>query len=183
LTTLAYLHWNDLRLVVGSDVDPAVLPLAARNLALLTPAGIGERIARLAELCRLYLKPSHADALASARCLEARLAALRATHDVPARVARADATNDRELLASLGRGAVDVVMTDLPYGQRSRWLVSEATTDPLRGLLEALRPVLAPRAVVAVASDKAQRPAHEAYERIERLQIGKRQVTLLTPRD
>ena len=120
MTTLAYLHWNDLRLVVGSDVDPAVLPLAARNLALLTPAGIGERIARLAELCRLYLKPSHADALASARCLEARLAALRATHDVPARVARADATNDRELLAKNPPGPPSGVLDALLEERDSR---------------------------------------------------------------
>src|SRR4030095_5584329 len=71
LTTLAYLHWPAIQLVVGSDVDAEVIPLAMRNLSLLTLTGVESRIAQLAELSRQFGKPSHAQALASAERLRA----------------------------------------------------------------------------------------------------------------
>src|SRR5262249_9845693 len=100
-------------------------------------------------------------------------------HDVLARAFRADATSATDLLDNLGPGAVDLVITDVPHGQRSHWLTSEATLDPLASLLDTLRPVLAPRAGVAIASDKGQPPRHPAYARLGHLQLGKRQVTFL----
>jgi SAM-dependent methyltransferase len=179
LTTVAYLHWPRLRQIVGSDVDPEMVALTGRNLALLTPAGLRERAARVAELRAQFGKESHAVAMASAGRLEAQLVALRKEHDVPTRVFRADATSATDLLGNLGPRAVDLVITDVPHGQRSHWQTSDATLDPLASLLDALRPALAPRAVLAIASDKGQRPRHPAYARLGRLQLGKRQVTFL----
>jgi hypothetical protein len=47
-------------------------------------------------------------------------------------------------------------------------------------MLDALLPNLDPGTVLALAADKSQKIAHEGYRRLERFQIGKRQVTLLT---
>jgi len=78
---------------------------------------------------------------------------------------------------------VDVVIADVPHGTRSVWTggADTGTTEPLWLLLEALNPVLAPTAVVAIASDRAQRPRHEAYLRRDWFQVGKRRIELLSP--
>jgi hypothetical protein len=46
-------------------------------------------------------------------------------------------------------------------------------------MLGALTPLLARGAVVAVASDKGQRPRHPGYRRLEWWQVGHRRVELL----
>jgi hypothetical protein len=76
-----------------------------------------------------------------------------------------------------------MVIADVPYGIRSAWSggAGVETADPLWLLIESLKPVLAPNAVVAIASDKAQRARHVAYVRREWFQIGKRRIELLSP--
>src|SRR5262245_25916369 len=54
LTVLAYLHRPMIQQLAGSDVDAEVIPLAARNLSLLTLAGVEARIAQLAELSERF---------------------------------------------------------------------------------------------------------------------------------
>jgi hypothetical protein len=46
-------------------------------------------------------------------------------------------------------------------------------------MLDALRRVLASDSVVAIASDKSQKIAHEHYRRVGQFGVGKRHVTLL----
>jgi hypothetical protein len=48
-------------------------------------------------------------------------------------------------------------------------------------MLGALLDFLAPSSIVAIVSDKGQKPAHEHYQRIEHFQVGKRRVTILKP--
>jgi hypothetical protein len=184
LSTLAYLHWESLARVVGSDVDPDVLPLAERNLALLTPSGVDRRIAQLAAMQAAYGKTSHAEAVGSAQRLKSRLPAA-STHPIATRVFQADAMDGAALLRTLGPGSVDIVVTDVPYGQRSEWRIAGTTATPSRSptwrLLQALLPLLSAHAVVAIATDKQQKVAHDAYRRTEHFQIGKRRIVLLTP--
>jgi hypothetical protein len=47
-------------------------------------------------------------------------------------------------------------------------------------MLTALLPLLAADAVVAVAADKGQTIAHEAYQRLDKFRVGKRQVAILS---
>jgi hypothetical protein len=49
-------------------------------------------------------------------------------------------------------------------------------------MLRALRALLHAGSIVAVAADKQQKIADDGYDRVERFQIGKRQVVLLKPR-
>jgi hypothetical protein len=48
-------------------------------------------------------------------------------------------------------------------------------------LLAALQSVLTDGSIVAIAADKSQKVAHKDYRRVERFQVGKRQVALLEP--
>jgi hypothetical protein len=185
LSTLAFLHGRDIRRIIGSDVDREALGLARRNLALTTTEGLEARIAELQTLHRLYGKASHAASLVSARRLQRLLAAAGAAHGLPSQLFVADALRQAELAAHLKHIPVDVVLTDVPYGQLCSWqtAAAEATgeANPIEQMLDALLPVLSAQSVVAIATDKQQKAAHPAYRRCERFQVGKRRIVLLRP--
>ncbi|MBN2393026.1 MAG: hypothetical protein JXR84_20020 [Anaerolineae bacterium] len=184
LATAAYLHGEHIASITASDIDAEVLALARRNLELLTLPGLDRRIAELELLWADYGKRSHEDALASAERLRERLSSLTERHTIALSVFQADALDRPRILGEVGAHAVDVVTTDVPYNRLSAWqgdAVAAAPPDPLWQMLEALRSVLAPGAVVAIASDKGQKAAHEAYRRVDRFQIGKRRIILLRP--
>jgi len=184
LATLAYLHGERIASIAASDIDVDALSLASRNLDLLTLAGLERRIAEITAMLAAYDKASHAEALDSAERLRERLLVLTECHAIPVSVFQTDALAGARILAELGAHAVDIVITDVPYNRLSAWqgdAVATAPSNPLWQMLEALRPVLSPGAVVAIASDKGQKAAHEAYQRVERFQIGKRRIVLLRP--
>lgn len=178
LTTLGFLHRGALRSLAGSDIEPEAVALAQRNLSLLTPDGAEARIAQLEAWHGAYGKPSHAEAAASARRLRERL---RAEEGPPlaTRAFVADALDGAALAGQLGAGGVDLVITDVPYGQRTAWRGAAAEDDaPEWRLLDALRAVLAPLSVVALTGPKQPRVAHESYERLEQLQVGRRRTLI-----
>lgn len=88
--------------------------------------------------------------------------------------------------AGLGGQAIDIVFTDIPYGQRSGWVgagvASGSGVTPIGQMLEALWCVVSATTVVAVASDKSQRIRHPSYERVDRFRMGKRQIVMLRPK-
>src|SRR5262249_31672600 len=152
LSVLAYLHRERFSQVIGSDVDERAVALAAQNLSLLRVGGLDQRIAQLEGLFAQYSKESHQQALASAARLRSRVATF---PPLPTNTFQANALNRKALAAGLQGRLVDVVFTDIPYGQHSTW--QGADSNPLRTLLEALLPLLSPVSVVAVASDKGQK--------------------------
>lgn len=196
LCALAYLFRPALKSIVGSDADPDAVELARRNLALLTPEGLAARQNTLAELYVEHGKQSHADALTSVDHFLEELAETAHLGPLPAEAFQADALDGPAFEARLGQGAVDIVIADLPYGNRSRWLDREnsgATGDTSEEqhatpaainhqLLSALKPLLATHAVAAIVTDKAQRARHEAYDQVGTLLLGKRRVTFLRVR-
>lgn len=180
LSTLAYMHWADIAQVIGSDVDLKALSLAERNLGLLMVEGIDRRMAEIGRMIEQYGKASHRSALASAKRLKERLLALLPDHTISTRAFQADGTDGQALAWGLGETAVDIVLTDVPYGRDSAWQVAPGVpTPPLRQMLEALSAVIDPRTVVAIAADKAQKIAHPRYRRVDRFRVGKRQIALL----
>ncbi len=174
LSVLSYLHREMLREVIGSEIDENAVILAAQNLSLLRPDGLDGRIAQLEALWAQYGKPSHSEALVSARRLREqidRFAPLN-THAFCASALDADA-----LLTGLRESKADIVFTDIPYGQHSQW--QGAGDAPVQAMLTALIPTLSPCAVVAIAADKQQKITHTQYQRVQHFQIGKRRITIL----
>ena len=184
LGTLAYLHWQAIDTIIASDIDAEILAVAARNLGLLTSAGLEKRMEEIAAMLTEYGKPSHAAALESAQRFKRQLQVRSKSHQVRTRLFVADATDARTLGAKLAGQRIDVVISDVPYGQHSTWQESKSSLlssqSPLWHMLDALLPTLSANAVVAIAANKAQKCAHEQYRRVERFQIGKRQVVLLS---
>jgi tRNA G10 N-methylase Trm11 len=185
LATLAYFNWDRIARIVASDIDAEMLALGARNLSLLSLDGLDRRIEEVADMAARFGKESHAAALAHARTLRERLAALTQDHAIETRWFRADATDKNAIVAGLDGTQADIVITDIPYGQRSTWhpatLALSAAEDPVPQLLDALLPGLSSGAVVAVAAPKRTDVSHERYRRLGKFTLGKRQTVFLQP--
>lgn len=168
---LGFLQPGAFSRIDGADLNADVLPIARRNLSLLTPEGMSERIGQLNELERLYGKPSHRDALQSAE----KLADLvHGREQAPEwSVHHHDSTG---LQPPVEVKDVDLVFTDLPYGGLVSW--QGAAETPVQAFLSQLTKCLQPGAVVIVVADKGQKLTHEAYKRLQSGKIGKRQFAI-----
>ncbi|MBN1922824.1 MAG: rRNA methyltransferase [Anaerolineae bacterium] len=177
LGVVAFLHRDALREVIGADVDVAAVECARRNLSLLTLEGLEWRRVELETLLARFGKASHQEALHSAALLQKQLLAQPASMPLVAWAFQADATHGEVLSENLGERTVDVVFSDVPYGQRSHWK-GDVSSTPLVAMLEALLAVLAPAGLVAIAADKSVKPAHPGYRRLEQFQVGKRRIAI-----
>jgi len=117
--------------------------------------------------------------LKSAQLLRNKIIGLNQEHSLTTTVFRASAIDNRTILEDLRAGSVDIVFTDVPYGQRSEW--HDSTSNPIWSMLNALIDILSPSSIVAIVSDKRQKASHERYQRVEQFQVGKRRVTILRP--
>jgi hypothetical protein len=187
LAVLAYLHWDQIDTIYASDSDAEVLSLAERNLSLLTPAGLNQRIAEIESLLVEFGKQSHADALQSALRLRQHLGMQITRKPIATHVFQANAVDAESILQGLGEQRVDIVLADVPYGWKSEWQIrnaewqmkGEGDQPAVEQMLKALRPILKPESVVAVAADKGQKIQHENYIRLEKFQVGRRRIELL----
>ncbi len=186
LTTIGLLHRESLGELIGSDIDEAAVELARRNMALLTPAGLTGRIAELDDRYRQFGRASHAAATDDARRMLARIGDLDDDDPLSVSAFTVDITQPGAIAGRVSNGHVNMVITDVPYGNWSAWS-SDASVPadhdppepPIARMLETLRPVLAPDAVVAVVSGKDQRASHPAFRRVERWQIGRRRIEIV----
>jgi hypothetical protein len=181
LTTVGFLHGRAIRTLLGSDIDGDALALARRNLDLLTPDGLAARAAELRALAARFGKPDYAAAAADADGLARMLVDAADPGGVATRVFLADALDADALAAQLASGGVDLLITDVPHGRFVAWhgYESGGPDAPVTRLLEAVRPALAPHALVAVGGGKGQRVVHPAFHRVERVEVGKRRVEVL----
>jgi 16S rRNA G966 N2-methylase RsmD len=181
LGILAYLHGEVIQSVSASDVDADVIRAAQRNLSLLRVDGIAGRIVEITALLNQYGKESHREALESARTLQQRIKFLAREHPIQIDVFQADVFERQALKNHFRDRKADIVFSDVPYGLRSRWQASGTIQNPLWTMLDVLLEILTPESLVAIASDKTQKPAHEKYRRLEHFQVGKRRVVILQP--
>lgn len=181
LSVLACLHGEHIQKVIGSDVDEKAVVLSKRNLGLLSPAGLDNRISEISKMFEQHGKGSHQDALKSANILKNKLFSLPEKYLHETQVFQADAANSKEIFNNIKTKSVDIVFTDVPYGLHSHWHDSKSgePSNPLRSMFDSLLGVLSPASIVAIVSDKQQKVSHEAYQRVEQFQVGKRRVVIL----
>ena len=180
ISTICYLHWPEIKTAIGSDIDTHASNLAGRNLHLLSEAGLSQRLAEISEMIRLYGKETHRDALKSGLVLQEHVRRMAERYPLTTNAFQADALDGNALSAHLADTPIDIVLTDVPYGLRSVWQGAHSG-EPTWALLDALRGVLAPGGLVAIAADKQQKIAHARYQRIERFQVGKRRIAIFKP--
>lgn len=180
LSVLAFLHGEYIQEIIGSDVDEKAVALAKRNLGLLNPAGLDNRIREISAMLEQYGKDSHQDALRSANVLKDKFFSPPEKYPHETKVFQADAANRKEIFDNIKTRSVDIVFTDIPYGQHSHWHVNE-TLNPVWSMLDVLLDILSSSSIIAIVSDKQQKVLHESYQRIEHFQIGKRRIVILKP--
>ncbi len=105
---------------------------------------------------------------------------LTAVRPIQTQIFQANATSTADLRKGLQDTAIDIVFTDIPYGQHSQWQQTPSS-NPVRAMLAALLDFMTPNSIAAIASDKLQKISHEKYHRLGAIQIGKRQVVFLRP--
>jgi 16S rRNA G966 N2-methylase RsmD len=177
LSMLGYLHGEFIREIIASDVDEKAVALAKRNLALVDVAGLDKRMDELSKMLDQYGKTSHEDALKSAHRLREKLPGKRT---LETSVFQASAADAKTILRNIKPKSVDIVFTDVPYGQHSNWQDSDVS-NPLWSMLDSLLGVVSSSSIVAIVSDKQQKALHEGYQRIEQFQVGKRRIAILKP--
>jgi 23S rRNA G2445 N2-methylase RlmL len=175
LSVLGFLHRKHVREIIASDIDEKAVDIARQNLGLLNPAGLEKRIDDISKMLALYSKHSHREALASAHTLKIRI---EAGHVIKTHAFQANATDREAITNRVKPGSIDIVFTDVPYGQRSQWAGDQ---NSLHSMLDALLHVLSLSSILAIVSDKRQKVSHERYQRVEHFQVGKRRVEILKP--
>lgn len=181
LSVLACLHRKHIREIIASDVDEKAVALANRNLGLLNAAGLNQRIDEIAKMLEQYHKDSHKEALVSAHVLKNKIIGWGQEKPLVTRVFQSSATDGKKLLNHIKAKSVDIVFTDVPYGLRSQWKLSNRSELPLESMLEALIGILSSSSIVAVVSDKQQKVSSKRFQRVEQFQIGKRRVVIMKP--
>lgn len=115
LTSIGVLHRDVVQAVVGSDIDANVLEVCAKNLKLLSKAGLHERIDELRQLHQTFGKPQHQSAaLAAEKMYQQDLP--RTENSIVFSQFRADATDLVSVKEGLRSLSPDIIITDLPYG-------------------------------------------------------------------
>jgi type I restriction-modification system DNA methylase subunit len=174
LTVIALLHGRHIGKIFASDVKPEMMEIAVKNLSLLTATGIRKREEQIKELLALYQKPSHSDALESVEKLS-KLIKQSSLEETSCFQRDITATEHSEILKN-----INVVITDLPYGNIVSWDSDASNTlDPFfDNIYESLDPYFS---VVAVIANKSQKLKHDKFRRVQHFKIGKRQVGIFEP--
>lgn len=171
LTTIGFLFPERIAQLIATDFDSNVLEIAVKNLSLLSPEGLAKRREELAGLAAAYGKDSHKEALDSLERLRRRLGARRIGFLCQQR----DIT---DIKSSPVQG-VDIIVTDIPYGQLVSW--GGSGEDPLDTLFVNCRQALSSAGVLVIVADKRPRLQHQAFQRREFLKLGKRQIAFFQP--
>ena len=179
LSTLAYLHWADIRMIIGSDVDGEALKTARRNLGLLTPFGLAQRQQEIEQMLAKFGKASHVAALEEVNRFKTLLAGNQAIHPIKTELFQANCLKKESLVAQIDGRTIDIILADVPYGDLSQWHTDRSDTPPLSRLLDSLSAVVNSQTIIAIMANKAQKCSHPSYNRIDRFQIGKRRIFLL----
>ena len=125
---------------------------------------------------REYKKDSHKEALESAYRLQSKT---RSSETNQIQCFQFNAVGDEELPKSLSE--VDMVITDLPYGQLVQWEGSVTEESLCERFLGKLKHKLGPVSVTAIIHDKKQPLSHPGYKTIRSFALGKRKIALLEP--
>ncbi len=174
VTVLGLLHRDLLTHVRASDVDPDAVAIAARNLELLTAEGLAERERELRRSALDFGRVAYVERAEAARDLAAGLAVTGG--DLPHESAVADVFTLTEPVDA------DLVVTDVPYGEMTRW-EGDIPQDPVHGLLSSMGRVLPERSVVVVTARTRRVQLPEGVRALERVKVGNRSAVLVRARD
>jgi len=168
LTVLGLLHGEQITTIYGSDIAVKAVETTTKNLQLLTTDGLLKRIKELETMYDCYQKDSHLEAMASAKNL-LEFTKTTVNYDV----------FERDVLHYQNEAnfQADIIITDVPYGDLVHW--SDKDGNPIDKMLDNLLINLTDNGIIAISSDKQQKITNPSYQRVKKIQIGKRKVEFL----
>ncbi len=170
LTVLSFLHGEKITALRGSDIDAEMVAFASDNLSLLTHEGLEKRRKSLVQLADNYNKASHHDAILSAD----KLAKMLPPESIDYAITKSSAFTQ-----SFASKSVDLIICDVPYGDRTAWQGITEFEDPIKQLLDVQYDVLGDDGIIALISDKQQKAVHPHYTQLQHETIGKRRFVIL----
>lgn len=173
LTSLGFLFPEDIACIYASDIDENVLQLAEKNLSLLSNAGLEQRINQLTALLQEFGKESHRDALESAYKMKEHLKHRVDKLEIICFQADAAKTEKESHPQS-----IDIVITDLPYGDVVRWSHADDEKTAVELLLENLFLKLSAKALVAIVVNKKMKTDYKNYKKLDSFKLGKRHIVI-----
>jgi 23S rRNA (guanine2535-N1)-methyltransferase len=183
LAVIGILHAHLLKKIIGSDIDEEAVSLARKNISLVSIEGLKIRYNEINKMSLLHGKSTHRDALLSVDRLCELIKYVPENHQIEKDILIADALNTNNMTGNFGHYKVDIVLTDVPYGQLSEWHTVKNNcidnNDHLNLLLESVSKIIKPDGIVGIISAKKQKPMHDSFKRIEKFNAGKRRVEIL----
>jgi 23S rRNA (guanine2535-N1)-methyltransferase len=177
LASIGFLHGEEISGIYGSDVDEAVIPLAQKNLAILSKEGMDERIREIQKMIAEFDKESHSQALESS--LNLRNILERRDKSIEVKCFVSDITKNNNLINTIHD--VNMIITDLPYGEIVSWNSMEDEKGAVEKLLNNVLQVMSSDSVIAIISKSKSKIKHKNFKQVEGFVIGKRQITILKP--
>lgn len=172
LTVLGFLHASKIKEIVATDYDEKMVAFAEKNLSLLSCKGLRQREEEIKEYMKKYGKSSHVEALASVQSLKSFLK----KEPVKITCFQRDITKQDEDPVK----NVNVIMTDLPYGNLVSWYGNEK--NPTECLFKNLyKAVDVNNSVIVIITDKKKKFEHERFSRVHHFKVGKRQISFFKP--
>lgn len=175
LASIGFLHGEEILEINASDVDETIIPLAKKNLALLSKEGIDDRIREIQKMIADFGKESHADALKNALNLKSILEKMNKCIEIKCFVS--DVTKNRDFINGVHN--VNIIITDLPYGDIVNWNSMLDEKEAVENLLDNVLQIFSKESVIAIISKRKTKIKHKDYKQVERFVIGKRQITIL----
>lgn len=172
ITVLGFLHNSDIKTLFASDADATVLETADKNLSLLHTEGLKKRIDELKLLIDKYGKAAHKEALHSAHILD-----LKRRRPLQTMVFQFNMLEHKAIPGTVKD--VDIIISDLPYGQLTEWIGLEDNNNPTQIFLNKVKSLLKKEAVIAIVADKKQKITYNGYNKIKTFTLGKRRIWLL----
>lgn len=170
LTTLGFLHGKEIESIAASDIDGRILEFADKNLSLLSSEGLEKRIEELKIFIEKYQKEAHKEALKSAYRLRENV-----LNSIKIQCFQESALDFEEIPKVIP--ALDIVITDLPYGRLTAWNGNINSSHPVEDFLGKLNRGMSPISIAAIVCDKHQSIPWQGDKSV--MVFGKRKVYLL----
>lgn len=182
ITSLGFLYKNRISTLFASDISNTAVELARRNLNLLTDTGLNTREQELSNLYRTFRKESHLEALEKIKQIRTEFLNLQPKKTVT-KVFQANALSEESLRINAPAASIDIVITDVPYGNQTNWLKNESSnpkTEPIMEFLEAIRHFVKPAGLIALtAHDKIKFSQNPNYVKADYFKVGHRHTYII----
>lgn len=148
--------------ILGSDIDKRMIEYAKKNTSLLSQAGLQKRINEIEGMLQLYGKPSHGEALESAKRIKDVI-----KHEMNIDIFEADCTKPQNTDKK-----IDIIITDVPYGNLVDWKGEQESG--MNVMMTQLSKIANRSTILAISMDKHEKVNNGEWEKLEKNIIGKR---------